>query len=98
MKNTTIFEYLEESITKNSKLIFKEKKEKFKLDKIFKIVEEFMIENKLICYGGTALNNILPVDKQFYDYDYYSPDYDFFSPNAIQHVKELAIIFKKKKI
>ena len=97
MKNITIFEYLEESIRQNSKLIFKEKKEKFKLEKIFKIVEDFMIDNKLICYGGTALNNILPKENQFYDYDYYSPDYDFFSPKAIEHVKELATIFKKKR-
>lgn len=97
MQGIEIFKYLEDSITENSKLIFTEKKEKFKLEKIFKIVEEFMIKNKLICYGGTALNNILPKEKQFYDYDYYSPDYDFFSPTAIEHVKELASIFKKKK-
>ena len=97
MKNNTILNYLEESINENSKLIFTEKKEKYKLDKIFKIVEEFMIQHKLICYGGTALNNILPKDKQFYDYDYYSPDYDFFSPTAMDHVKELATIFKRKR-
>ena len=87
MKNNSlnIFEYLEKSVLNNSKLIFKEKKEKFKLDSIFKIVEEFMI------------NKNLPKEKQFYDYDYNSPDYDFFSPNAIEDVKELALIFKKKK-
>ncbi|MBI96892.1 hypothetical protein CL656_07095 [bacterium] len=95
--NINIFDYLEDSITKNSKLLFKEKKDKFNLDKIFKIVEEFMIKNKLICYGGTALNNILPKEKQFYDYDVLSPDYDFFSPKALEHVKELALIFKKKR-
>lgn len=99
MKNNNIelFNYLDKSIQNNTKLIFKEKKEIYNLDSIFKIVEKFMIDNKLICYGGTALNNILPKENQFYDYDYYSPDYDFFSPKAIDHVKELAIIFKKKK-
>lgn len=96
MSNSTIFEYLEKSINQNSKALFLEKKNKYQLDKTFKIVEEFMIKHKLICYGGTALNNILPKEKQFYDYDYYSPDYDFFSPTAIEHVKELAAIFKKK--
>ena len=67
-------------------------------DQVGKLTSQsYIIANKLICYGGTALNNILPKENQFYDYDYYSPDYDFFSPKAIDHVKELAIIFKKKK-
>ena len=98
MKNKTeLFDYLEKSIEDNTKIIFNEKKEKYNLSQIFEIVEKFMIDNKLICYGGTALNNILPKEQQFYNYDYYSPDYDFFSPTAQDHVKELAIIFKKKK-
>ena len=98
MKNKTeLFDYLEQSIEDNTKIIFNEKKVKYNLTKIFEIVEKFMIDHKLICYGGTALNNILPKEQQFYNYDYYSPDYDFFSPTAQDHVKELAIIFKKKK-
>ena len=28
-------------------------------------VENFIRTNKLICYGGTAINNILPVEDQF---------------------------------
>lgn len=98
MKNKIdFFNYLEKSIIDNSKLIFKEKKKTHNLDKIFNIIENFMISNKLICYGGTALNNILPKESQFYDYDSNLPDYDFFSPTALEHVKELAIIFKKAK-
>ena len=30
--------------------------------KIINIVENFIKKNKLICYGGTAINNILPKD------------------------------------
>jgi hypothetical protein len=30
------------------------------INDILKIVEDFIIRKKLICYGGTALNNILP--------------------------------------
>ena len=60
---------------------------------IISIVEEF-IENKgLICYGGTAINNILPQHDQFYDKSLEIPDYDFFSHNALDHAKELADIY-----
>ena len=30
------------------------------IEKIIKIVEDFLKKKKLICYGGTAINNILP--------------------------------------
>jgi hypothetical protein len=32
---------------------------------MIKILEEFLIRKKLICYGGTAINNILPKYAQF---------------------------------
>jgi hypothetical protein len=34
---------------------------------MIKIVEDFIIRKKLICYGGTAINNILPERDQFYN-------------------------------
>ena len=64
--------------------------------KIIKILESFLIKHKLICYGGTAINNILPVEDQFYNKDIEVPDYDFFSPKALQHAKELADVYKKE--
>ena len=63
---------------------------------IIKIVEDFIGKKKLICYGGTAINNILPDDDQFYDKDLEIPDYDFFSNNALEHAKELADIYMRK--
>jgi len=63
--------------------------------KILKIVEEFIIQKKLICYGGTAINNILPKFAQFYNRDIEVPDYDFFSPEALADAKELADIYYK---
>ncbi len=60
------------------------------------IVEQFIREKKLICYGGTAINNILPMEDQFYDKDVDIPDYDFFSVNAVNHAKELADIYLSK--
>jgi len=61
--------------------------------KIIKIVEDFLIKKKLVCYGGTAINNILPKNAQFYDKNVEIPDYDFFSPNALSDSKELADIY-----
>lgn len=63
---------------------------------IISIVENFIREKKLICYGGTAINNILPVQDQFYDKSLEIPDYDFFSKDALKHAKELADIYHKK--
>ena len=61
--------------------------------KIITIIETFLKEKKLMCYGGTAINNILPNYDKFYDTNFEIPDYDFFSPNAIEHAKELADIY-----
>lgn len=62
---------------------------------IINIVENFIIDNKLICYGGTAINNILPKNDQFYNKDIEIPDYDFFSPTPLKHAKMLADIYYK---
>jgi hypothetical protein len=66
------------------------------IKKMIQIVEDFLVKKKLICYGGTAINNILPKHAQFYDKNYQIPDYDFFSHNAMDDAKELADIFFKE--
>ena len=63
--------------------------------KMISILENFLISRRLICYGGTAINNILPVYAQFYNKDLEIPDYDFFSKNAIQDAKDLTDIYYK---
>ena len=63
---------------------------------IIQIVEDFIKQKKLICYGGSAINNILPDDDQFYDKNIDVPDYDFFSKNAMKDAKKLADIFHKE--
>jgi len=60
------------------------------------IVEDFLRKKRLICYGGTAINNILPKQAQFYNRDLEIPDYDFYSSNAMDDAKELADIFHTK--
>jgi len=61
--------------------------------KIIIIVEKFLQKTKSICYGGTAINNILPAYDQFYDKSVEIPDYDFFSSSALADAKELADIY-----
>lgn len=64
--------------------------------KIIAEVELFLRQRKLICYGGTAINNILPQHDQFYDKSLEIPDYDFYSPTALKDAKDLADIYHKK--
>ena len=61
-----------------------------KMKDIIAIVERFIKKHDLVCYGGTAINNILPELAQFYDKKTEIPDYDFYSPKALEHAKDLA--------
>ena len=57
---------------------------------IISAVERFISLKKLVCYGGTAINNIMPEQYRFYDTNIELPDYDFYSPRALEDAKELA--------
>ena len=65
------------------------------IKQIISIVEEFIRSEKLICYGGTAINNILPKEEHFYDKLVDLPDYDVFSKDALKKAKLLADTFYK---
>jgi len=65
------------------------------IKKMILIVEDFIKVKNLICYGGTAINNILPLEDQFYNKDVEIPDYDFFTPDALSDAKELADLYYK---
>jgi hypothetical protein len=54
------------------------------------VVEKFLKNNRVLCYGGTAINNLLPVEDRFYDPDRDIPDYDFFSESPQLHAVKLA--------
>ena len=60
---------------------------------IISILENFLQRKPLICYGGTAINNILPKQDQFYNRELEIPDYDFYSKNALNDAIELANIY-----
>jgi len=66
------------------------------VQKIIEIVEKFLQKKGRVCYGGTAINNILPTEFQFYHKDIELPDYDFFSAEPLKDAKELADIYAKE--
>jgi len=53
------------------------------------IIYEFLKDKKRVCYGGTAMNAILPDSKKFYDPKLDVPDYDFYTPDLEEDVKEI---------
>jgi len=65
------------------------------IKRMISIVEDFIRNKKLMVYGGTAVNNILPKQYQFYNKDIELSDYDFFSTDALGDAKELADIYLK---
>ena len=62
---------------------------------IITVLEKFIHDKHLVCYGGTAINNILPPIDQFYNRNLEIPDYDFFSPNAMNQKLWLIFILSK---
>jgi hypothetical protein len=57
--------------------------------KMFDITLKFIQKEKLLMYGGSALNMILPAYDRFYT-EHELPDYDFFAPKALEVAKRLA--------
>ena len=92
------FEEKELSILRNAvdKITSKQGKKTMnspEISKIIDIVENFLRNKKRICYGGTAINNLLPINDQFYNKEIELPDYDFYSPEPLKDAKELADIY-----
>jgi hypothetical protein len=63
--------------------------------KALAIVKAFLKKRGRVCYGGTAMNMILPVKKRFYNSDTDLPDYDFFTPSIDEDIKALVSDLKK---
>jgi len=58
-----------------------------KILKALNIVRDFIKERKRVCYGGTAMNMILPESARFYNMELETPDYDFFTPVIEDDIK-----------
>lgn len=59
------------------------------------IVRNFIIRKKRVCYGGTAMNALLPKSDKFYDPEYNLPDYDFITDDGDNDVRELVNDLKR---
>lgn len=86
---------LRESVDKIQKKTGRQTVKDPEIKDIIKIVEDFLKKKKLICYGGTAINNILPKEERFYDLNVELPDYDMYSPDALKHSIQLADLYYK---
>ena len=87
---------LRQAVDSNEKIAGQKIASSDEIKKMIEIVENFLKNKRTLCYGGTAINNILPKHAQFYNKDYEIPDYDFYSPNALDDAKELADIYYKE--
>jgi len=80
---------LEEAIEEASKRTQQESANDEELRRALGIVEAFIKRKKRVCYGGTAMNAVMPEAKKFYDPKYDLPDYDFYTPFVEEDIKEL---------
>jgi len=87
---------LEQAVEKASEHIKYEEAHDDQLLRGLAIVRDFIKTKKRVCYGGTAMNAILPASKQFYDKDLDLPDYDFYTPDVDSDVAELVKLLKKE--
>jgi hypothetical protein len=91
-------EDIEKAADEAQKIIDKQEASNPIILKIMNIVKKFIKHERVLCYGGTAINNLLPKEKQFYDVEKDIPDYDFFSENPQKHSTELSDILIRNGI
>ena len=65
------------------------------LTRALKVVEIFLRRKRRVCYGGTAMNAILPKNKQFYNPELDLPDYDFFTPEMDDDIEDIVAMLRK---
>lgn len=99
LKRSTIqkqLEYLKDRVDEAEEIIQFEQAHNPEILYAIDLIERFLREKKRICYGGTAINAILPKKLQFYDYEKDIPDYDFFTPDPEADIKDLVLELKKE--
>ena len=83
-------EQINEIAEKQLEKIEKASAENPNIKKSIDIVEAFLRSHDVMCYGGTAINNLLKPKDQFYDFTRETPDYDFYSKTPQLHAMEIA--------
>ena len=86
---------LEKGVSDANEIQKQQKVNKPYIKEIFKILTNFISKKRLIIYGGTAINNLLPPTERFYNVQTDIPDYDVFSVHALEDGKYLADIYYK---
>jgi hypothetical protein len=61
-----------------------------------RVVERFLRRKRRVCYGGQAINSLLPPKRRFYDEKTDLPDYDFFTPDSREDSNELVEDLQKE--
>jgi len=90
MKKSKIIEKkLDDAISEAESVIDFESAHDPEIIQALTIVKNFIIRKKRICYGGTAMNALLPKKDKFYDPEYSLPDYDFITYDGENDVTEL---------
>jgi len=83
-------EEIEQAARQAQEIIDKTNASNADVKKMMGIVKDFMKHHRVLGYGGTAINNLLPKSKQFYDPEFDIPDYDFYSETPQDHAKIVA--------
>ena len=87
-------------IKKSAEEVLQRKLDKLSVSPIEKqmihIVETYLKSIPHLCYGNTAVNDLLPKHAQFYDYSKVIPNYIVYTPTAVECAKEMADIFAKE--
>ena len=83
------FERLERVVKEGQKRVDYTTAHNPEIVKAISVVERFLRKKRRPCYGGQAINALLPKGRKFYDSNYNIPDYDFFSPSPGEDVEEL---------
>jgi len=93
-KDKLIETRLDKAISKAEEILDYESAHNTEILQALDIVKHFIQRKKRVCYGGTAMNALLPGKDKFYDPDYDLPDYDFLTPDGDSDVKELVNVLK----
>ena len=83
------FEHLEKAVSEAQRRIDLTAASDPEIIKAIRVVERFLRKNRRVCYGGQAINSLLPPKRRFYDDKTDLPDYDFFTPEPNKDMDEL---------
>lgn len=89
---------INEIAEKQLEKIERESAEEPSIKTAIQVVETFLKHNPVMCYGGTAINNLLQPKDQFYDFSREVPDYDFYSKTPQIHAMKIADLLHAAKV